>query len=92
VNTVQTGVRNARMRIPAVCEATGERSRSNLYAKMAAGLMPRPIKTGPRAAALPAYEVEAINAARIRGDSDDQIRALVTKLHEQRKAGTLPQE
>lgn len=87
----QTAVRNALMPLDAVRAAAGYKSRSALYAAMAAGLYPRSLKNGIRAAVIPAYEVEAINAARIRGDSDEQVRALVTKLHEQRKVGALPQ-
>jgi hypothetical protein len=37
-----------------------------------------------RAAAVPASEVAAVNAARIRGATDDEIKALVTKMHADR--------
>ena len=35
---------------------------------------------GPRAVGWPSDEVEAINAARIAGKTDDEVRVLVTKL------------
>lgn len=54
--------------------------RSSLYARIAQGLWPRQVSIGPRAVAWPANEVEAINSARIRGDSDDKIRVLVAQL------------
>ncbi len=60
-------------------------SKSGGYAKMANGLLPRPVKIGPRAACLPDDEVEAIIRARIAGKSDDDIRALVVGLEAARK-------
>ena len=71
------------MRIEAALTHTGE-TRSTFYAKSAQGLMFRPIKIGPRAAAVPASELAAVNAARIRGAGDEEIRALVATLHAQR--------
>jgi prophage regulatory protein len=73
----------ALVRVNETCTLTGEK-RSTYYAKAANGLMPKPIKIGPRAAAVPASEIAAINAARIRGAGDDEIRALVAELHAQR--------
>jgi len=53
--------------------------------------MTRPVKIGQRAAGYPANEVRAINAARIAGKSDDEIRALVERLHAQREeAAAMP--
>ena len=54
--------------------------RSTLYLRISQGLWTRPVKLGPRAVGWPAYEVTAINAARIAGQSDEEIRALVTRL------------
>jgi prophage regulatory protein len=73
----------ALLRIEAARALTGD-TRSTFYFKAAQGLMTRPIKIGPRAAAVPANEIAAINAARIRGAGDDEIKALVTTLHAQR--------
>lgn len=72
------------LRIPAACAASGL-SRTPLYRHISEGLMTRPVKLTGRATALPAHEVEAINAARIRGATDDEIRALVKVLHDQRR-------
>lgn len=60
--------------------------RSHGYAGIQAGVLPRPVKLGARAAALPDFEVEAIVAARIAGCDDSELRALVKRLHEQRRA------
>jgi len=58
--------------------------KSKIYADIADGLFPKPVKVGT-AALWPLSEVEQINKARIAGKSDDQIRALVDKLHADRK-------
>ena len=65
--------------------------RSQGYAGIQAGVLPRPVKLGLRAAALPDFEVEAINAARLAGYDDKQLRALVKRLHEQRKTAAVGQ-
>jgi prophage regulatory protein len=72
------------LRLPAVLKRRAK-SRSSHYADIAAGLMTRPVKIGKRAAATPDHEVDAINAARIAGKTDDQIRALVRELELARK-------
>ncbi len=59
-------------------------SLSGLYDKAARGLMTKPLKVGARASALPLREIEAINAARIRGADESEIRALVEQLHADR--------
>ena len=59
-------------------------SLSSLYDKASRGLTTKPLKVGARASALPLREIEAINAARIRCASEDEIRALVNKLHAER--------
>lgn len=43
---------------------------------------------GPRCVGWPAHEVAALNAARIAGKSDDEIRILVQELESARKSGT----
>lgn len=62
-------------------------TRSPFYACIAAGTMTRPVKVGPRAAAWPADEVEAIVQARIAGADDADLRDLVVRLHAARKGG-----
>ncbi len=71
------------LRRPSVQEASGQ-SRSTLYLRISEGLWTRPVSIGPRAVGWPASEVAAINAARIAGKSDDDIRALVTQLEKAR--------
>ncbi len=56
-------------------------SESTFYEHVSAGLCSQPIRVSARASALPASEVSAINRARVAGRSDDQIRALVRRLH-----------
>jgi prophage regulatory protein len=63
-------------------------SLSGLYDKAARGLMTKPLKVGARASALPLSEIEAINAARIRGASESEIKALVSRLHADRANAT----
>lgn len=73
------------LRAKPVLNITGD-SQSGLYAKMADGTFPRPVRIGLRSVGWPAGDVAAINAARIAGKSDAEIRALVAKLHAARKA------
>jgi prophage regulatory protein len=72
-------------RRPAVCELTGK-GRSALYADIAQGLFTPPVLIGTRSVAWPEYEIMAINAARIAGLSNDEIRKLVAKLVSARKS------
>ena len=67
------------MRCPEVCQALG-RCRSSLYADIAEGLLPAPVRIGKRCSGWPANEIEQIQAARIRGESDDGICALVAEI------------
>jgi prophage regulatory protein len=60
-------------------------SRSTLYTRIRTGLFPRPIPLGPRIVAWRESEVAAVNAARVRGASDDEIRLLVRELENARK-------
>jgi len=67
-------------------EAETGYSRSTIYLRIAQGLWPKPVSLGPRAVGWPATEVAAVNAARIAGKSDDEIRALVADLEADRTA------
>lgn len=71
-------------RQPTVEEETGE-PRSTTYHRISRGLFPKPVRLGPRSVGWPADEVEAVNAARIAGKSDEEIRELVIKLMAARK-------
>jgi len=73
------------LRLPSVLRERG-RSRSSHYQDIRQGLFTRPVTIGSRAVGWPSREVEALNAARIAGMSDDEIRALVIKLEVDRKA------
>jgi len=73
------------LRLPDVKGATGL-SRSTLYLRIAHGAFTHPVSLGGRAVGWPAHEVAAINAARIAGKPDAEIRELVAKLEADRKA------
>ena len=72
------------LRLPAVLKRRG-RSRSSHYADIKNGLFVKPVQIGTRAVGTPEDEVDALNAARIAGKSDEDIRALVVKLETARK-------
>ena len=72
-------------RLPTVKFQSGY-SRSTIYLRIAQGLWTKQVSLGPRCVGWPAHEVEALNAARIAGKSDDEIRVLVAKLEAARKA------
>lgn len=72
------------LRLPAVKSESGL-SRSTIYLRIAQGLWTKPVSLGARAVGWPSDEVEAINAARIAGNTDDEIRILVRKLESARK-------
>lgn len=50
------------------------------------GLLPPPVQIGPRAKALPEYEVEIIRKARVAGASPDELREIVQRLLAARKS------
>ena len=72
------------LRIPDVKSASGL-SRSTIYLRISQGLWTKPVSLGPRAVGWPSDEVVAINAARIAGKTDDEIRVLVARLEAARK-------
>ena len=72
------------LRLASVIRVRGRR-RSSHYADVNAGLFTKPVKIGPRASGWPENEVAAINAARIAGKSDDEVRQLVVRLEAARK-------
>lgn len=75
------------LRMPAVLAETGYRSHSSIYNAINAGLFTRPVRIGQRAVAWPAEEVHAMNAARIAGKTETEIREIVDRLHSARKEG-----
>lgn len=72
------------LRLPAVKAQSGY-SRSTIYLRITQGLWPHPVSLGARAVGWPEYEVAALNAARIAGQSDTDIRKLVSRLEAQRR-------
>jgi prophage regulatory protein len=71
-------------RLPAVRAQSGY-SRSTIYLRISQGLWTKPVSLGARAVGWPADEIAALNAARIAGKSDEEIRSLVAKLQSARK-------
>ena len=72
-------------RLPAVKSQSGYSS-STIYLRISQGLWTKQVSLGPRCVGWPAHEVAALNAARIAGKPDEEIRALVVKLEAARKA------
>jgi len=75
---------NTILRLPSVKAESGY-PRSTLYLRISQGLWTKPVSLGERAVGWPSSEVSAINAARIAGKTDDEIRILVVKLETARK-------
>lgn len=71
-------------RIDACKAETGDRSNTSIYNAIRDGLFTKPVPIGARAKAWPDYEVKAIVRARIAGQTEEQIRALVNRLHAKR--------
>ena len=72
------------LRMPAVKAETGHRSHASIYTAIKAGLFTAGVAIGQRSVGWPSEEVAAINAARIAGKSDADIKALVIRLHAKR--------
>lgn len=71
--------------MPDVKNLTGHRSHVSVYELVRSGLFTKPIHIGRRSVGWPESEIEAVNAARIAGRSDDFIRGLVGQLHTKRQ-------
>ena len=72
------------LRLPEVLRRRG-RSRSAHYLDIEAGLFPHPVSIGKGSIAWPDYEVSAVNAARVAGKTEEEIRDLVASLEAARK-------
>ena len=72
------------LRIQSVKEQTGHRSHASIYNQIKDGLFTVGVRIGQRSRGWPSYEVAEINAARIAGKSDEEVRALVIRLHAKR--------
>lgn len=73
-------------RLSAVLAAYG-RGRATFYRDIQRGLWTQPVKVGDRFAAWPSHETQALVAAIAGGATQDQVKTLVTRLHEQRRSG-----
>ncbi|MBC7618039.1 MAG: AlpA family phage regulatory protein [Candidatus Saccharibacteria bacterium] len=72
------------LRLPTAKSQSGY-SRSTIYLRISQGLWTKQVCLGPRCVGWPASEVAALNAARIAGMSEEEIRALVIRLEAARK-------
>ncbi|MBY8605242.1 AlpA family phage regulatory protein [Burkholderia arboris] len=75
------------LRRPIVLDRSGQ-SKTTLYANIGNGLMPSPVKLGARSVGWVESEIDAVLAARIAGQSDTEIRALIVKLEAARRQGS----
>ena len=67
------------LRLPTVCARTGK-PKSTIYREVGEGLLTPPVRISERASAWPDDEIDAINLARLRGKSNDEIKQLVADL------------
>lgn len=72
------------LRMSSVKGEMGHKSHASIYSAIHAGLFTKPVQIGQRSVGWPDYEVKAINAARIAGKSEAEIRKLVQRLHAKR--------
>ena len=76
-------------RIAASKAEMGWRSDATQYNEIRKGLFTTGVAIGQRSKGWSDYEVKAIAAARIAGQSDDEIRQLVKRLHAKRAELTM---
>ena len=79
------------LRLPAVCDRTGK-PKSTVYREVGDGLLPPPVRIGERASAWPDDEIDAVNLARLRGQTNSEIRHLVTELVNARLTAEVPSQ
>ena len=72
------------LRLPEVKRVLGHRADASVYNAIRVGLFTNGVAIGQRAKGWPDYEVDAINAARVAGKSESEIRDLVKALHAKR--------
>jgi prophage regulatory protein len=60
------------------------RAKTQLWDDIKRGVLTPPVRIGRRSVAWPEYELQAVNAARIAGRSEEQIKALVARLVKER--------
>lgn len=67
------------LKLPQVSDKSASRT-TQIYKEVKGGLFPPPIKLTGRSSAWVEHEVDAVINARIAGQTNDQIRDLVTRL------------
>jgi prophage regulatory protein len=72
------------LRMSEVKAETGHRSHASIYTAIKAGTFTTGVAIGQRSRGWPKIEVDAINAARIAGKTEAEIRKLVQRLHAKR--------
>jgi prophage regulatory protein len=72
------------LRMPSVKVEMGHKSHASIYTAIKDGTFTKPVQIGQRSVGWPDYEVKAINAARIAGKSETELRELVNRLHAKR--------
>ena len=77
------------LRLPDVKRVLGHRADASVYNAIRVGLFTNGVAIGQRAKGWPDYEVDAINAARVAGKSESEIRELVKALHAKRAELTM---
>ena len=75
------------LRLPDVCERTGK-PKSTIYREIGDGLLTPPVRIGKRTSGWPDSEIDAINRARLSGQTDGDIKKLVANLLGARLVGT----
>ncbi len=79
-----TNMHQTILRLPAIKRQSGL-SRSTIYLRIKDGLWTKPLSLGGRSVGWPENEAVVLNAARIAGKSDDEIRDLVKELEAERQ-------
>ena len=72
------------LRLPDVKRVLGHRADASVYNAIRAGLFTTGVSIGQRAKGWPDYECDVINAARVAGKTDTEMRELVKVLHAKR--------
>lgn len=85
MNEAQT-IQYRLMRVKEVVHLRGEKSRTTLYQSLKDGTFTQPVALTSKSVGWLADEVQVLIRARGLGASDDQMRALVTRLHAERDA------
>ena len=72
------------LRLPEVKRRRGFKADASIYNEVRYGLCTTGVAISERSKGWPDYEIDAINAARVAGKSNDEIRDLVKVLHAKR--------